>query len=254
MKSVKWIIVMVAVMLLSLGTAPTLMAEPDEPEEPELRVYRSIGVMPFFMGRWNPKAKDVNQNMLACSLSQVCAPDPSIRLGADRSMTRIVFDWLKIRFDQELVPLERSKEAFAQLAVDLEGDTPRKLVTDLGGRIRSDLIVTGTVWRYRERGGVDGFPDSPASVGFVIYLVDVETGTRLWQGIFDGAQDSLTRISLRSPLKMEGGLKWLSANELAKRGVNEVMRQFPTSLKEIKAPVPGSDENISTGRSAAGQG
>jgi len=158
MKSFKWIIVMVAVTLLSLGTAPILMAEPDEPEEPVLRKYRSIGVMPFFMGRWNPKAKDVEQNMLACSLSQVCAPDPSIRLGADRCMTRIVLDWLKIRFDRELVPLELSREAFAQLAVDLEGDTPRKLVTDLGGMIQSDLIVTGTVWRYRDRGDVDGPP------------------------------------------------------------------------------------------------
>ena len=254
MKSVRWIIVMVTVALLSLGTAPELMAEPDEPEASEPRVYRSIGVMPFFMGRWNPKDKDVNQNLLACSLSQVCAPDPSIRLGADRALTRMVYDWLKIRFDRELVPLDRSKEAFAQLAVDLEGDTPRKLVTDLGGMIRSDLIVTGTVWRYRERGGVDGIPDSPASVGFVIYLVDVDTGTRIWHGIFDGFQKSLTSISLRPALNKERGLKWLSANELAKRGVNEVMKQFPTSLKEIQAPIPGSEENISTGRSAADQG
>lgn len=245
---------MVAVTLLPLWAASTLKAEPDEPEEPKPRVYRSIGVMPFFMGRWNPNATDVDQNMLACSLSQVCAPDPSIRLGADRAMTRMVYDWLKIRFDRELVPLEQSREAFAQLAVDLEGDTPRKLVTDLGGMIRSDLIVTGTVWRYRDRGGVDGFPDSPASVGFVIYLVDVKTGTRLWHGIFDGFQKSLTSISLRPSLNKQGSLKWLSANELAKRGVNEVMRKFPPSLKEIQAPIPGSDEDMSLRRSASDQG
>lgn len=254
MKPFKWIIVLSIMTLLPLGTGRISMAQPDEAPEPAPRIYRTMGVMPFFMGQWNPKAEDVEQNMLACSSSQVCALDPSIRLGADRAMTRMVFEWLNIRFDRELIPLEQSREAFAQLAVDLENDTPRKLTKDLGKRIGADLIVTGTVWRYRDRGGVDGFPNSPASVGFVIYLVDVETGTRIWQGIFDGSQESLTRISLKSPLKMEGSLKWLSANELAKRGVNVAMSQFPSSLEEIQAPIPGSDKNISHGRSAADTG
>ena len=254
MKPTQWIILFSIMMLLCQGTGRIAGAEPDEPEEPPTRIYRTIGVMPFFMGRWNPKAKEAEQNMLACSLAQVCAPDPSIRLGADRAMTRMVFDWLNIRFDRELVPLERSREAFAELAVDLENDTPRKLTMDLGKMIGADLIVTGTVWRYRDRGGVDGFPDSPASVGFVVYLVVVETGTRIWQGIFGGFQKSLTSISLRPSLNKEGSLKWLSANELAKRGVNEAMKQFPTDLKEIQPPVPGSDDNISHGQLPAEKG
>jgi len=253
MKPIQWIILFSIMTLLLQGTGRFVNAEPDE-EEPAPKVYRSIGVMPFFMGRWNPKTKDVEQNMLACSLAQVCAPDPSIRLGADRAMTRMVFDWLKIRFDRELVPLERSREVYMQLAVDLENDTPRKLTMDLGKMIGADLIVTGTVWRYRERGGVDGFPDSPASVGFVIYLLDVETGTRIWQGIFDGFQKSLTSISLRPSLNKEGSLKWLSANELAKRGVNTAMKQFPTNLEEIQPPIPGADENVSTGAAPAEKG
>jgi|GEM_PF-449051 len=253
MKPIQWIILFSIMTLLLQGTGRFVNAEPDE-EEPAPKVYRSIGVMPFFMGRWNPKTKDVEQNMLASSLAQVCAPDPSIRLGADRAMTRMVFDWLKIRFDRELVPLERSREVYMQLAVDLENDTPRKLTMDLGKMIGADLIVTGTVWRYRERGGVDGFPDSPASVGFVIYLVDVETGTRIWQGIFDGFQKSLTSISLRPSLNKEGSLKWLSANELAKRGVNTAMKQFPTNLEEIQPPIPGADENVSTGEAPAEKG
>jgi len=254
MKPFKWIIVFSIMTLVLLGTGRVSIAEPDEPQEPAPRIYRSMGVMPFFMGQWNPKAKDAEQNMLSCSLSQVCALDPSIRLGADRAVTRMVFDWLNIRFDRELIPLERSREGFVQLAVDLENDTPRKLTKDLGNMIGADLIVTGTVWRYRDRGGVDGFPDSPASVGFVIYLVDVETGTCIWQGIFDGSQESLTRISLKSPLKMEGSLKWLSANELAKRGVNVAMKAFPTTLEEIQTPIQGSEDNVSQEKSNAGKG
>ena len=49
----------------------------------------------------------------------------------------------------------------------------------------------------RKSGNVEGAEDAPSSVGFAVYLVDVQTGQRLWRGHFDGTQKILTDMVIR---------------------------------------------------------
>jgi hypothetical protein len=67
-------------------------------------------------------------------------------------------------------------------------DTPRKQAVRLGETLDADIVVVGTIWRFRQKGALEDVPDSPASVGFALYLVDVKSGMRLWRGSFDGSQ------------------------------------------------------------------
>jgi hypothetical protein len=80
------------------------------------------------------------------------------------------------------------------------------------------------VWRFREKGALTEMPDSPASVGFALYLVDVNTGVRLWRGSFDGTQKALTEDVLGGLKQLGMGVHWLSAEELARYGVKSVLK------------------------------
>ena len=80
------------------------------------------------------------------------------------------------------------------------------------------------VWRFREKGALTEMPDSPASVGFALYLVDVDTGVRLWRGSFDGTQKALTEDVLGGLKQVGMGVHWLSAEELARYGVKSVLK------------------------------
>lgn len=70
-------------------------------------------------------------------------------------------------------------------------------------------------------------PDSPASVGFALYLVDVETGVRLWRGAFEGTQKALSDDLIGGLKQLGMVLRWLSAEELARYGVKSVLKKLP---------------------------
>ena len=80
-------------------------------------------------------------------------------------------------------------------------------------------------------------PDSPASVAFALYLVEVKTGRRIWRGVFDETQRPLTDNLLQARQSLKMGVKWLSARELARFGVEQVVKSFPAE-EDLRIPVP----------------
>ena len=84
--------------------------------------------------------------------------------------------------------------------------------------------------RYRDRGAIEGMPDSPASVAFAVYFINVEDGRQLWRGLFDATQQAVSKDLLQAGKQLKMGLKWLSADELAAHGVREVFGKFPSEF------------------------
>jgi hypothetical protein len=68
-------------------------------------------------------------------------------------------------------------------------------------------MVVGTVWKYRERGALVDMPDSTASVGFALYLIDTKTGVRFWRGAFDETQQALTEDVMDGLKHLDMGLR-----------------------------------------------
>ena len=122
-----------------------------------------------------------------------------------------------------MITPDRVADAHRTLLTDPTLDTPRKRAVRLGKVLEADLVMVGTVWRFREKGALTDMPDSAASVGFALFLVDVNTGVRLWRGIFDGTQKALTQDVLGGLKQLDMGLHWLSAEELARYGVKSVL-------------------------------
>jgi hypothetical protein len=193
--------------------------------------FDTMALLPFLVGRHEPNVDETVDNTLSCPIGQICMDDPTILPHAGQSLTRLVYQQLRMRFNDHVLPLTTVEDAYPQLAMDDHTDTPRSLSRNMGALLKADLIVIGTVWRYRDRGAIEGLPDSPASVAFAIYLIEAESGRQLWRGIFDGTQETVLGDLFKAKERLKMGLKWLTADELARHGVREVMKSFPDWLQ-----------------------
>lgn len=226
---------LVAVIGFMLIGSPYAGAQEQPPEKTSVVYFRAIAVAPFLVGHRQPNMDETLDDTLSCPLDQICIDDPTIKPNAGAMMMRLVHSVLKGRYSGHVVPLDRVRTVYDGLRLDGSKDSPRTLARRLGRKLSADLMLVGTVWRYREKGAIDGLPDKPASVAFALYLVESETGRRLWRGIFDMSQDIAFQDMARFSQRIKMGLKWLSADELARHGVKEVFRPFPVNIK----PVPG---------------
>jgi hypothetical protein len=188
--------------------------------------FKRIAVMPFLVGKLESPEEPV-EKPLSQPLKQLNIDAANLAEGADRIMTRRVNDVMQIRFADQMVSMEEAAEVYANVIRDLTLDTPRKLAKKFGENLQADLVVVGTIWRFREKGTVKENPDSPASIAFSVYLIEVAGGKRLWRNAFDGTQKALSEDVLGGLKQIKMGLRWLSVNELAQYGVKNVFRTFP---------------------------
>ncbi|MGD9230342.1 MAG: hypothetical protein PVJ20_05965 [Desulfobacterales bacterium] len=226
----KILLLLWAVLILLLGNPINVSADTDHKsfEKADLSTlqFKRITVMPFLVGKLespeNPVEKPLSQ-----PLGQLHINPANLAEGADRIMTRLVNDVLQIRFADQMVSMEEAAAVYADVIRDLTLDTPRKLAKKFGENLQADLVVVGAIWRFREKGTVKENPDSPASVAFAVYLIEVASGKRLWRNAFDGTQKALSEDVLGGLKQIKMGLRWLSVNELARYGVKNVFRKFP---------------------------
>jgi hypothetical protein len=208
--------------LLVDGHAPCrVVAQPQTPPA-GARVER-ISVMPFLKGRPGPDAGET----LNCPICELYFSKERISTDADQILTRYVQDALENRYGAMVVPLEETMEVYERIPKDEAKDTPRTLARRLGEALGANLIITGTVWRFRDRvpGAVE--EDSGASVSFNVYLIDVASGRMLWKAKFDETQRPLSENISGAKAFFKRGVKWLSAKELAHYGVKEIFKKFP---------------------------
>jgi len=188
--------------------------------------FKRIAVMPFLVGKLESPEEPV-EKPLSQPLKELNIDAAKLAEGAEQIMTRLVNDVLQIRFEGQMVLMEEAAAVYADVIRDQTLDTPRKRAKKFGENLQADLVVVGTVWRFREKGTFQEMPDSPASVAFSVYLMDVAGGKRLWRNTFDGTQKTLSEDVLGGLKQIKMGLRWLSVNELARYGVKSVFRKFP---------------------------
>ena len=188
--------------------------------------FKRIAVMPFLVGKLESPEKQV-EKPLSQPLKQLDIDVDNLTEGADQVMTRLVNDVLQIRFTDQMVSMKEAAAVYADVIRDQTLDTPRKLAKKFGENLQADLVVVGTIWRFREKGTLAETPDSPASVAFSVYLIEIASGERLWRNTFDGTQKTLSEDVLGGLKQIQMGLRWLSVNELARYGVKSVFRKFP---------------------------
>jgi hypothetical protein len=104
----------------------------------------------------------------------------------------------------------------------------------LGELVYADAVMTGRVLRYRERIGNEVGAKSPASVAFVVELVDVRRGDVVWSARFDETQKALSENLFAIGDISQRGIKWLSADQLMLEGVRKAVNQLHQLL--VRSP------------------
>lgn len=104
-----------------------------------------------------------------------------------------------------------------------------------GRDLKADAVIAGHVFCFRERVGYPLSVEKPASVAYGIYMVRTSDGAVLWKGIFDRTQQSLFENILQASAFFKGGGKWLTAEELAGFGIDEILKSFPVAGPEKTA-------------------
>ena len=96
----------------------------------------------------------------------------------------------------------------------------------IGELVYADAVIIGRMQRFRERVGAEWGIKSPASVAFVLNLVDVRRGDIVWTAHFDETQKSPAENIFVLGDIGQRGVKWLSAEQLTESGVRKAVGQL----------------------------
>jgi hypothetical protein len=112
------------------------------------------------------------------------------------------------------------------VADSLESMSEPARLRKIGEMAYADAVMVGRVQRYRERVGNELGVKSPASIAFVLDLIDVRRGDVVWSARFDETQRPLSENVLGIGDIGQRGIKWLTADQLMQDGVKKSVAQL----------------------------
>jgi len=109
-----------------------------------------------------------------------------------------------------------------------------ELFREIGRSLSADAVLAGYIYRWRDRVGTDYAADAPASVDFDLYLIRPSDGRILWKGVFDKTQKPLSENLLEMETFVESGGKWVTAEQLARIGLDRLLGDLRTGREVDK--------------------
>ena len=151
---------------------------------------------------------------------------------APESLARFAYAALTALPDWQVVSESEVREAVMSAPAGNE----QARLKQVGSMVYADAVMMARLQRFRERVGDEWGAKSPASVAFILDLVDVRRGDIIWSAQFDETQKSLSESIFSLGDIGQRGVRWLSADQLAQEGVKKAIGQ----LHEILSRRPAS--------------
>ena len=186
-------------------------------------ILSRIAVIPFQI----VIPEDASVKTIRCPLSGTIFRTCKSSEGAEKVVEKIFLKKLKNCRQFILIPTDRAGGVYRRISIDSLKVNPLAILRKVGRELDADGVVAGYVYRYRERKGYPYSAEKPASVAFGIYLIRVSDGTLVWRGVFDRTQRSLLENILRASSFFKQGGRWITAEELSKVGIDEILKTFP---------------------------
>lgn len=119
-----------------------------------------------------------------------------------------------------------SESEVREIAQSVRAESEAARLKQIGERVYADAVIAGRILRFRERVGNELGVKSPASVAFVIDLVDVRRGDVIWSARYDETQKSLSENIFGIGEIGQRGVRWLTAEQLAHEGIKKAGAQL----------------------------
>ena len=189
------------------------------PERPSLYAPpRSIAVLPFEV-----TCPGEGWGYFPCPVREI--PTGEVAPGAAETMDRLLRELLASHPGFRFINRGDFEVLWSRALANLAQPSPAQIIKALGREIGTQALLYGRIFRFRERRGKGYAVERPASVAFALVLFDARSGRVLWKGWFDETQQPLSRNLFK--IKLYGGVRWLTAEELARRGLQKVLKDFP---------------------------
>jgi len=198
-------------------------------------VITKVAVVPF--GTSGDLARIERRNEIEASVTVGAAPPETGPSTTD--ITALVARYISEALAKQGVDVTTHDDLGRVLAENgIGGDVaPREAARLANERFGAQAVVMGTVARYRERTG--GAQESgAASVWFEVSLYTAPEGEKLWSGVFNETQRQLSSNVLVASRYPGGGMRWLSADELARWGAEQTAAAMPLGTTAQTAPRP----------------
>jgi len=209
------------VALCILGCAPGPPVAPPARKE-ALHIQRVL-VMPF---KEAPALHGTDRSV-RCPVSGAVFERGPIEVGADTYVTQQLLAFLKGKTPYTLIPSGPAEGIRSEIISQDPGVSERELLVEMGKKVQADAVVSGMIYRFRQRIGTSFSVDTPASVAFGLHLIRIADSRLIWTGIFDETQHSLSENLLQWRTFVRRGGGWLTAEQLATFGLHDTLATLP---------------------------
>lgn len=183
---------------------------------------KKVAVVGFRSAREQGSSPDVIRSPISGGAFNA---EPVPRAKVDR-LTQELFNRLN-RLDRfELISPSQARGVYSALVDSQSSANELEILKRIGKAFAADGVLAGYLYRWRERVGRDYAVRTPASVAYDLYLIRPSDGSVLWKGVFDVTQKSLSENLLEMDTFLEGGGKWMTADELADTGLKRLFKKL----------------------------
>lgn len=162
-----------------------------------------------------------------------------IEEGAPEALTADLYGRVSLVSGWEIAPESDVRDVMSTMAPTTMADMEQNALK-LGRQLSADVVLYGTVTRYKERVGSDYAAKSPAAVAFAIHAIDVHNGVVLWTARYAREQQALAQNIFNLANFVENRARWVRASDIAERGVDEAIADLSSKLSYTlpTTPVP----------------
>jgi hypothetical protein len=194
-----------------------------------LALALAAGCTPTVSGEARPALADLRQPLhrialVPLAVAPALAADPESDATPPDVAAQLVSRFLAEALAARGVEVIPPEDVAATLA---SGDATQPIAARLAAKHGIDALLAGELTRWEEREGEALGTLHAAAVGFRVTLRGAPGGQRLWDADFDERQQPLGDNVLRAGRYPGGGTRWLTAEELARWGAEEIVRALP---------------------------
>jgi hypothetical protein len=127
----------------------------------------------------------------------------------------------------DVIPASDLKTALNAQGLKAMDINPRTAADLAAAKFGATAIMIGQVSRYRERQGEKYGSTGAASVAFNASIYTTDPVQRVWSSRFDETQRALSEHIVNARRYPGGGMRWLTAAELAQWGADSAIATLP---------------------------